>query len=64
MRQEVRGRDLSDEVVAVLEGVGVELCVIGVRRRSAVGKMTLGSNVFRVLMDAPCPELSVKPEAD
>ena len=40
-----------------------DLCVIGVRRRSAVGKMLLGSNAHRILMDAPCAVLAVKPEA-
>ena len=60
IRQAVRGREASDEVVTVVEEVGAELCVIGIRRRTAVGKMLMGSNAHRILMDAPCPVLAVK----
>ena len=30
------------------------------RRRSAVGKMVFGSNAHRILMDSPCPVLTVR----
>jgi nucleotide-binding universal stress UspA family protein len=36
------------------------LPVIGIRRRSAVGKMVLGSNAQRILMDSSCPVLTVR----
>jgi nucleotide-binding universal stress UspA family protein len=60
IRQEVRGREAADELIDVLEEVEAELCVIGIRRRSAVGKMLLGSNAYRILMDSPCPVLTVR----
>jgi len=60
IRQEVRRREAADELIDVLEEVGAELCVIGIRRRSAVGKMLLGSNAYRILMDSPCPVLTVR----
>lgn len=60
IRQSVRGREASVEVLTVLEEVGAELCVIGIRRRTAVGKMLMGSNAHRILIDAPCPVLAVK----
>ncbi|HET6919413.1 MAG TPA: universal stress protein [Jiangellaceae bacterium] len=60
IRQEARGREAADELIDVLEEVGAELCVIGIRRRSAVGKMVLGSNAHRILMDSPCPVLTVR----
>ncbi len=60
VRQEVRGREASEEVLTVLEEVDAELCVIGLRRRTAVGKLLMGSNAHRILMDAPCPVLAVK----
>jgi nucleotide-binding universal stress UspA family protein len=63
LRQEVRGREASEELVDLLTEVQADLCVIGIRRRSAVGKMLLGSNAHRILMDAPCPVLAVKPAA-
>ena len=36
------------------------LIVIGLRRRSSVGKAILGSYEQEVLLDAPCPILTVK----
>lgn len=64
VRQEVRGREASEEIVDVLEEVGATLCVIGLRKRSAVGKMLLGSNAHRVLMESPCPVLTVRPDEE
>ncbi len=61
IRQQVRGREAAEEIVEVLHETNAELCVIGLRRRSAVGKMLLGSNAHRVLMEAPCQVLAVKP---
>jgi len=64
IRQEMRGREASEEVLDVVAEVQATLCVIGIRRRSAVGKMLLGSNAFRILMHAPCPVLAIKAHAD
>lgn len=61
VRQQMRGREASEEVVEVLRELDADLCVIGMRRRSAVGKMLLGSNAHRILMEAPCHVLAVKP---
>lgn len=56
-----RGHDAADELVDVAEEVAADLIVIGLRRRSPVGKLILGSNAQRVLLDASCPVLTVKP---
>jgi nucleotide-binding universal stress UspA family protein len=56
-----RGYDASDQLVAVAEELAADLIVIGLRRRSPVGKLILGPNAQRVLLDAPCPVLTVKP---
>lgn len=58
-----RGHDASDQLVGLAEEVDADLLVIGLRRRSPVGKLILGSNAQRVLLDAPCPVLTVKPRA-
>jgi len=58
----VRGTDPADDLVSVAEEVGADFIVIGLRRRSPVGKLILGSNAQRILLDAPCPVLAVKAE--
>jgi nucleotide-binding universal stress UspA family protein len=64
VRQLVRGMDPAEDLVTVADEVGAELIVIGLRRRSPVGKLILGSNAQRVLLDAPCPVLAVKADVD
>src|SRR6476661_2655619 len=34
VRQEMRGREASEEILEVLEEVGASLCVIGIRKRT------------------------------
>jgi nucleotide-binding universal stress UspA family protein len=62
VRQLVRGLEPAEDLIAVAEEVGADLIVIGLRRRSPVGKLILGSNAQRILLDAPCPVLAVKAE--
>ena len=63
IRQEVRNREPADELIDACREVAAELCVIGIRRRTAVGKMLLGSNANRILMEAPCPVLTVRADS-
>jgi len=60
VRQLVRGLDPAEDLISVAEELDAELIVIGLRRRSPVGKLLLGSNAQRVLLDAACPVLAVK----
>lgn len=60
VRQLVRGQDPADDLVAVAEEVDADLIVIGLRRRTPVGKLIMGSNAQQVLLDAGCPVLAVK----
>lgn len=60
IRQLVRGFEPAEDLISIAEANGAELLVIGLRRRSPVGKLILGSNAQRVLLDAPCPVLAVK----
>ena len=53
--------DLADDLVRTAHGSGAELIVIGLRRRSPVGKLILGSGAQRILLEAPGPVLAVKP---
>lgn len=63
VRQTARGRDVADDIIGAAVEESAELIVIGLRRRSPVGKLILGSNAQRILLDAPCPVLAVKPTA-
>ena len=63
VRQLVRGMEPAEDLIAVAEEVGADFIVIGLRRRTPVGKLILGSNAQRILLDAPCPVLAVKAEA-
>jgi nucleotide-binding universal stress UspA family protein len=63
VRQLVRGLEPAEDLIAVAEEVSAEFIVIGLRRRSPVGKLILGSNAQRILLDAPCPVLAVKAES-
>ena len=60
IRQLVRGFDPAEDLISVAEEVGADVIVIGLRRRTPVGKLILGSNAQRILLDAPCPVLAVK----
>lgn len=62
VRQLVRGREPSEDLVAVAEEEKADVIVIGLRRRTPVGKLILGSNAQRILLDASCPVLAVKAE--
>ena len=56
------GGDVADDLIGSAEETHAQLVVIGLRRRSPVGKLILGANAQRVLFDAPCPVLTVKPD--
>jgi nucleotide-binding universal stress UspA family protein len=60
VRQLVRGLEPAEDLIGIAEDAGAELIVIGLRRRTPVGKLILGSNAQRILLDAPCPVLAVK----
>ncbi|HEX8096321.1 universal stress protein [Jatrophihabitans sp.] len=53
----------SDAILAAVEQADADLVVVGMHRRSPVGKAFLGSNAQRVLLDAPCPVLAVRATA-
>ena len=60
IRKLVRGFEPAEDLIGIAEDADAELIVIGLRRRSPVGKLILGSNAQRILLDAKCPVLAVK----
>ncbi|MGR6319887.1 universal stress protein [Micromonospora soli] len=61
VRQDAHAGDTAEEVVRVADQVDASVIVIGLRRRSPVGKLFLGSAAQRILLDADRPVLAVKP---
>ncbi|MCE0488221.1 universal stress protein [Ornithinimicrobium sediminis] len=64
VRTLVRGNDPSEDLIAAAEESDADFIVIGLRRRTPVGKLILGSNAQRILLDASCPVLAVKAPVD
>lgn len=62
IRQLVRGRDAAEEIAEIVESEEISLVVIGIRHRTAVGKLIMGSAAQEILLRVPCPVLAVKAE--
>lgn len=56
------GQDLVESFLATARDLDASLIVIGLRRRTTVGKLILGTNAQRIMLDAPVPVLTVKPD--
>ena len=55
------GADLVETFRAVVERTSARMVVLGVRRRSPVGKLVMGSDAQRLLLELDVPILAVKP---
>jgi nucleotide-binding universal stress UspA family protein len=60
VRQDPHEGELADEVVRVAQQADASVIVIGLRGRSPVGKLLMGSVEQRILLDADRPVLAVK----
>jgi nucleotide-binding universal stress UspA family protein len=60
MRQSSQALSSAEEILAAATELDADLVVIGLRRRSPVGKLFLGSSSQQVILDADCPVVAVK----
>jgi nucleotide-binding universal stress UspA family protein len=60
VRRVEEGSDASDVLLDIADREAVSVIVIGLRHRTPVGKLLLGSSAQRILLDATCPVLAVK----
>jgi nucleotide-binding universal stress UspA family protein len=54
--------DIAGAVLHAASTTGASLIVVGIRPRTPVGKLLLGSVAQRLILDAECPVLAVKPD--
>jgi nucleotide-binding universal stress UspA family protein len=56
----IRGLEAGEDIVQFARDKDIDEIIIGVRSRSKVGKLIFGSTAQVVILDAPCPVLTVK----
>ena len=56
----VRGLEAGEDLVQLAEEHKAGEVIIGVRRRSKVGKLIFGSTAQYVVLNAPCPVVTVR----
>ncbi len=59
-----RGNAPAEDLLQAAKDEDADLIVIGIRRRSPVGKLILGSNAQDILLHADCAVLAVKAAHD
>lgn len=55
------GVDAVDELLTAMNRDDAQLLVVGIRHRSPVGKLLLGSVAQKLILECPKPVLAVKP---
>jgi nucleotide-binding universal stress UspA family protein len=56
----VRGMTPGEDIVEYAKEKSIDEIIIGIKRRSKVGKLLFGSNAQYVIIKAPCPVVTVK----
>lgn len=62
LRTVPRREDPADDILDAVEHDDVSLVVLGIRKRTPIGKILLGSTSQRVAIESPVPVVLVKPE--
>ena len=56
----VRGMTPGEDIVDYAREKAIDEIIIGIKRRSKVGKLLFGSNAQYIIINAPCPVVTVK----
>lgn len=56
----IRGIDPADDLVNFAKETQADEIIIGVKNRTRVGKLLLGSTAQAVILNAPCPVVSMR----
>jgi nucleotide-binding universal stress UspA family protein len=56
----IRGMTPGEDIVDYAKQEEIDEIVIGIKRRSKVGKLLFGSNAQYIILKAPCPVVTVK----
>ena len=56
----IRGLSPGEDLVQFAEDNQINEVIVGVRRRSKVGKLLMGSTAQHVILKAPCPVVTIK----
>ena len=56
----IRGLSPGEDLVQFAEDNQINEIIVGVRRRSKVGKLLMGSTAQHVILNAPCPVVSIR----
>lgn len=60
IKQFVRGKSAVEEIENLVVSSNASLLIIGLRKRSAIGKLIMGSVAQELLLSISCPILAVK----
>jgi len=56
----VRGMHSGEDIVRYAQEYDIDEIIIGVKKRSKMGKMLFGSTLQNVVLNAPCPVVTIK----
>jgi nucleotide-binding universal stress UspA family protein len=56
----VRGLEAGEDIVQMAEERKADEIIIGIQRKSKVGKLLFGSTAQYIILRAPCPVLTVQ----
>jgi nucleotide-binding universal stress UspA family protein len=56
----VRGMETGEDIVKIAEEKQAEEIVIGIQRKSKVGKLLFGSTAQYIILNAPCPVVTIR----